>query len=558
MKGLFLSSRKLARDNRGFSLVELIVVIAIMAILAGVGVAGYGKYIEYANKNADKTLVGNVIRAIETGTNSTMFVNDDSIALGATTYPVGIITLTQDSCQVNVSTAEQKTEASDVACDMESITVVTSYTTTPYHNDMGLIEKIASKLGITPKEDLIEYAITTNSVQYCTTHTKLPAAKTIDTKVEQVPAKWGPIPLGNYYDATASGSYLFAEDCIGLYKLVSDHVEGEFVESTNLSSYGMTVSASDGNPLYDSISAAFGNTGSLKLKYDGWGDVEDEGHTYATFLAYSNSLMGNIKSTADTLIQYKSVADALGYLSKDYTDSADMMDSFSNHLLTQHPTESSWMSAWNGAADGNIDYNFGMPDKKYHHDYVYAATKSYNSSFASYCKANGVSDTYTSAIENYTTPPNETGYDLLDIIPRTVNYAAFAGNTSVNSSKTLKDQFLNASDKDTDEAATAAFETCEKLYTKYLNSSVCEKNGKVFYDTMKTVSETGSEAYASGLGENDSDSYFKYYENYLNEMAAFYQSIQENEGKGIIIVVTVENGIVTCDVSPSSANPRND
>ena len=66
MKGLFLSSRKLARDDRGFSLVELIVVIAIMAILAGVGVAGYTKYIAYANKKADSTMVGNVMRAIET------------------------------------------------------------------------------------------------------------------------------------------------------------------------------------------------------------------------------------------------------------------------------------------------------------------------------------------------------------------------------------------------------------------------------------------------------------------------------------------------------------
>ena len=52
----------------GFTLVELIVVIAILAILAGVGTVGYSGYIKSSNKNADKVLVGNIIRAIETGT----------------------------------------------------------------------------------------------------------------------------------------------------------------------------------------------------------------------------------------------------------------------------------------------------------------------------------------------------------------------------------------------------------------------------------------------------------------------------------------------------------
>ena len=31
------------RDNKGFSLVELLVVIAVMAILAGVGLQGFGR-----------------------------------------------------------------------------------------------------------------------------------------------------------------------------------------------------------------------------------------------------------------------------------------------------------------------------------------------------------------------------------------------------------------------------------------------------------------------------------------------------------------------------------
>ena len=54
------------KNNKGFSLVELIVVIAIMAILAAVAVVGVSVYIPKAQKQADETLVGDIIHAGET------------------------------------------------------------------------------------------------------------------------------------------------------------------------------------------------------------------------------------------------------------------------------------------------------------------------------------------------------------------------------------------------------------------------------------------------------------------------------------------------------------
>ena len=49
------------KNNKGFSLVELIVVIAIMAILAAVAVVSYGIYIERAQDAADQEYLNNIL-----------------------------------------------------------------------------------------------------------------------------------------------------------------------------------------------------------------------------------------------------------------------------------------------------------------------------------------------------------------------------------------------------------------------------------------------------------------------------------------------------------------
>lgn len=74
------------RNNKGFSLVELIVVIAIMAILAAVAVVGFSFYIPKAQQAADKQLVSDIESALN------LYMYSDPI----TDHPIGKLVISQD------------------------------------------------------------------------------------------------------------------------------------------------------------------------------------------------------------------------------------------------------------------------------------------------------------------------------------------------------------------------------------------------------------------------------------------------------------------------------
>ena len=52
-------------NNKGFSLVELIVVVAIMAVLVGVLAPAYLKYVENSRIQKDESAASEVVRAVE-------------------------------------------------------------------------------------------------------------------------------------------------------------------------------------------------------------------------------------------------------------------------------------------------------------------------------------------------------------------------------------------------------------------------------------------------------------------------------------------------------------
>ena len=78
------------KNNKGFSLVELIVVIAIMAILATVAVIGVSVYIPKAQKANDAELVNDIIYAVTLRDYETQFASNGNGV-------VGYVVITEDS-----------------------------------------------------------------------------------------------------------------------------------------------------------------------------------------------------------------------------------------------------------------------------------------------------------------------------------------------------------------------------------------------------------------------------------------------------------------------------
>lgn len=115
------------KNNKGFSLVELIIVIAIMAILVGVMAPQLIKYIEKSNVSADTQLAGTIQTAVTTAmmdpeviANSTANSYVTSLQKASTAQPISTFVGTANLYTSAVSEILGTTNASDVTGSLKS------------------------------------------------------------------------------------------------------------------------------------------------------------------------------------------------------------------------------------------------------------------------------------------------------------------------------------------------------------------------------------------------------------------------------------------------------
>lgn len=77
---------KKKKDNKGFTLVELVIVVAILAILVGVLAPQYTKYVEKSRKAADVSNLENLVTAFKTA------ASDGTTNIAADIYGIEITT----------------------------------------------------------------------------------------------------------------------------------------------------------------------------------------------------------------------------------------------------------------------------------------------------------------------------------------------------------------------------------------------------------------------------------------------------------------------------------
>lgn len=96
---LKLFNRK-KKDNKGFTLVELVIVIAILAILVGLLAPQYTKYVEKTRKTADANNMEEMIKVVK------VYAADPANELPAANYVITIVSDNTDSKATEVTSTD--------------------------------------------------------------------------------------------------------------------------------------------------------------------------------------------------------------------------------------------------------------------------------------------------------------------------------------------------------------------------------------------------------------------------------------------------------------------
>ena len=106
------------KNNKGFSLVELIIVIAIMAVLVGVLAPTYLQYVEKSKKSNDVSTVDSIINACEIAAIDPEVMVDTTSSLEFTLTPNGM-TITPTGESATASTTWQDAVETAIGTDIK-------------------------------------------------------------------------------------------------------------------------------------------------------------------------------------------------------------------------------------------------------------------------------------------------------------------------------------------------------------------------------------------------------------------------------------------------------
>lgn len=134
-------------NNKGFSLVELIIVVAIMAVLMVVLAPQLLKYVEKTRLQKDNSAISEIVNAIEIACTDETIIN----SISSTGTPVGTVTHTSGAAQ------EIKFDAAGTALEKELADVIGDVKTssTAYRDAAAdlqiLVKNVSGKITITVK-----------------------------------------------------------------------------------------------------------------------------------------------------------------------------------------------------------------------------------------------------------------------------------------------------------------------------------------------------------------------------------------------------------------------
>lgn len=127
--------------NKGFSLVELIIVIAILAILVGVMAPMLIRYIEKSNVSSDIQLCDTIKEAVNIARCDPDILKDDDSAAQ--------IAFLEDGSLYSVGYFTQQTEFTDAACDILGVNIIGASASDNVLNSRRLMKsRVAKQNGV--------------------------------------------------------------------------------------------------------------------------------------------------------------------------------------------------------------------------------------------------------------------------------------------------------------------------------------------------------------------------------------------------------------------------